>query len=702
MLLQLGDQLIRNESIAVAELIKNSYDADAKYCKVSLRNIDNKTKGEIRITDDGIGMTPEVIEKVWLEPGADFKDQIIKGNQTQFTFAVTLPQRTPIGEKGIGRFGAHKLGDSIILVTKSRDSNEEVVINIDWKRFDQEIYLEDAHFEVASRAPERFKNGKTGTEIVISNIRKEWDAESYKELQRGLLSLISPFNESLDFQVLQRLSLEDKQKQATWTKSQFSIEDIKQKAMWKLDCVLAGERITKFMLEFNPLPNLDKLEKRVVGLDSLPSPKLTKRDGSKELPIDLNLHKIGPIKIQAYLFDLDQRILKLGFQDPKIFKDFMDLNGGVKVYKDNLRVYDYGEPGNDWLSLDKARINEPVRKIGNRNILAAVILDRKESKDLEEKTNREGFIEGKAYVAFKDAINCVVDLFARERNRDKERIRLLYEDNPSPQPATYEIDDLKDVIEGKLQNVDFEGKKEFAKEINTSLDRIKSQYLTSQRTLLKGAGAGLSLSVVMHEIDKRIKELIAIVKEDEIRIDHVKNSVQGISELVDNYSALVTSDRKRKVGIKTVIENAIFSSEFRFVAHKISLDKAFHGSPEQKISCRASMVVSMLINLFDNSIYWLNKYEIGEKKIFIDIKSYGNEEIGIIIADNGRGLGMDFEEAVQPFITSKVGGVGLGLYIVNEMMKNHGGKFVSRSYGEIGHIPEGFRQGAILELIFKI
>ncbi len=99
MLLQLGDQLIRNENIAITELIKNSYDADSTYCKVFLKNIDNKAKGSIEITDDGIGMTPEIVENVWLEPGADFKDQIIKGNQVQFAFAATIPKRTPIGER---------------------------------------------------------------------------------------------------------------------------------------------------------------------------------------------------------------------------------------------------------------------------------------------------------------------------------------------------------------------------------------------------------------------------------------------------------------------------------------------------------------------------------------------------------------------------------------------------------------------------
>ncbi len=66
--------------------------------------------------------------------------------------------------------------------------------------------------------------------------------------------------------------------------------------------------------------------------------------------------------------------------------------------------------------------------------------------------------------------------------------------------------------------------------------------------------------------------------------------------------------------------------------------------------------------------------------------------MGIIVADNGQGFEMDFEEAVQPFITSKVGGMGLGLFIVSEMMKNHGGKFVSRSYQETESHTRGIQE----------
>ena len=40
LLTMLGDQLIKNERIALVELIKNSYDADASWVKVTFKGFD--------------------------------------------------------------------------------------------------------------------------------------------------------------------------------------------------------------------------------------------------------------------------------------------------------------------------------------------------------------------------------------------------------------------------------------------------------------------------------------------------------------------------------------------------------------------------------------------------------------------------------------------------------------------------------------
>ena len=67
------------------------------------------------------------------------------------------------------------------------------------------------------------------------------------------------------------------------------------------------------------------------------------------------------------------------------FKGYLNNNSGIRVFRDGLRIYDYGEPENDWLGLDLRRVNQPTKRLSNNIILGAVYLKRSESSDLVEK-----------------------------------------------------------------------------------------------------------------------------------------------------------------------------------------------------------------------------------------------------------------------------------------------------------------------------
>ena len=96
----LGDELIRDPNIAIFELVKNSYDADATYSQVSMLHVSDPNTGRIVVEDDGTGMNWETITKVWMEPGTDFRLRQRESN------AARSPKygRLPMGEKGVGRF----------------------------------------------------------------------------------------------------------------------------------------------------------------------------------------------------------------------------------------------------------------------------------------------------------------------------------------------------------------------------------------------------------------------------------------------------------------------------------------------------------------------------------------------------------------------------------------------------------------------
>ena len=198
-MLQLGDQLIKNESIALLELVKNSYDADAKIVNIIMDNIENQDSGSITIEDDGFGMDFTTVTNVWMEPGSDYKEKIYLEK------IRTKLDRLPLGEKGIGRFGAHKLGYEVELVTRKKNK-PEVYVHIDWTKFQDSEYLKDVPVKIIERNAEIFKGDKYGTILIIKKLRSKWTRGDVREIYRTVNSMCSPFSGPSSFMVYLCLS----------------------------------------------------------------------------------------------------------------------------------------------------------------------------------------------------------------------------------------------------------------------------------------------------------------------------------------------------------------------------------------------------------------------------------------------------------------------------------------------------------------
>jgi hypothetical protein len=250
-ILQLGDQLIRSENIAILELIKNSYDACAKRVIIEMNNIEDPDFGNIIIEDDGSGMDYKIVKNEWLTPGTTFKKVQIESNNF-----ISPCNRIPIGEKGIGRFGAHKLGEEIELISK-KEGSKEVYLNINWQNFDNDKMLDSVPINIIERKPEVFKNGSSGTKIIINKLRNKWTRGNVRNLYRAINSLNSPFESQHSFRILFKIDHSD------WLEGLVSFTDIKEHALFSAEAVLDGKHITKFKYEFTPWSSLKKLRGRV-------------------------------------------------------------------------------------------------------------------------------------------------------------------------------------------------------------------------------------------------------------------------------------------------------------------------------------------------------------------------------------------------------------------------------------------------------
>lgn len=705
LLLQLGDKLIKNENIALLELIKNSYDADAKSVKVKMEKTTEKQKGRIDIIDDGCGMDMKIIEEAWLQPGSDFKEQLFIRQVRTSKY-----NRLPIGEKGIGRFGVHKLGNKIEMITRKEGSNE-IVVKIDWNEFAKNKFLKDAKFEVFERTPEYFLRNRTGTRIIITDLRNDWDRRMIRELYKSVFTLNSPFTKSGKFKVDIELD------EPSLIEGLPKWDDIQKLSLFHFKCTLEGSNIKTFLYEFTPWENMEGLNyRKVTETDDFIQNRdtLIARDRDnpkKEVIINLgknygeeNIPKtLGEITLEGYIFDRDKNVLELGNQAKvNLLSKYLDEQGGIRVYRDNIRINEYGEKGNDWLNLDSRRVNVPMKRVSNNLILGIIDLKSESSSALVEKTNREGFIENEAFKDFTAAMLYVIGLVETQRDIDKSLIRNKYSPKEKEEPVLSHLFQLRALINLKIKD------EKINKDISKHIDKIEEDYNQLQDILLTSAGAGLTLGIGLHEVEKVIKELnIAVSKEQ--APSKVTELIKHLDKLIKNYSDLLQQNESEEEDIKKLIKGALFNVEYRTEVHKVSIIKDYNKyQGNTKIKCSRRLLMGAVINIVDNSIYWLKRKQIQLKKIdtqflkkiYINLFDDKAGYLDLLIADNGNGFDLPISQITRPFISSKESGMGLGLHITKEVMKLQSGILYFPELGEYD-IPDEFKTGAVIVLKIK-
>lgn len=756
LLLQLGDQLIKDEGIALFELVKNSYDADATYSKVYLNDIDNKKIANITIKDNGSGMNYDLITNHWLQPGTDLKEKQIKEKKVS-----NLYKRSPLGEKGIGRFGVHKLGQNIVLYSKT-DFDKEVKIGIDWKDFEDSEYLDTVPINIkVNDNSEHFKNSiwsipKNEYETILNSIKVKEDVnffnslylldgdsyrltkeikqtdEIYKELKkklniynyhtsgtyikvfdiwenwsRGMLrstyravnAINSPFenNKASNFKVAVNTNKED------WLDKLQTTEDAVKNALFLVKGFIEKDLIS-FTYTFRPLEGMSKVTFRTIQKEIKLEEKIEIYDEVKKKLLkettsySMEDYNIGKVNFEFYIYDLGNEIKQFIENDFSGLKLFLKQNGGIRIYRDKIRVYDYGEPGNDWLKLDFKRVSNPTQKISNNQLLGAIYLDRNNSKTLIEKTNREGFIINEAYEKFAQSISQLVSEISLERGIDKGLIKYHYGPKNSQEPVMSSLNRLSSYIDNNIKDPTIK------ETIKTQLLEIEEEYATMTENLLSNASSGLTMTIALHEIEKAVAELIRRAEHNDLEND-IKQIVLGLHNTIITYSSLSKINKDEEVSLKDIIKKLQDVNFYRIALHDITfIDNTVNLKDDVIVKFPEKQLIATLSNILDNSIYWLEEKAEDElkrgnnfeKKIFIDITYDISKKPTIVVSDNGKGFGsMPTEIARRPHQTNKKYSMGLGLYIIDKTMEANNSKLIFPEKGDIGSIPDDISSAII-------
>lgn len=690
----LGDQLITDKIIAVIEILKNSYDADSESAEVCFWNMDKvgfndlpkDSQACIEIRDKGCGMTLDIIKNVWLRPATPEKyDKKLQKK------AVTPRGRIIQGEKGIGRFAIHKLGEKIEVYTKAK-GNDEVKLEMNFSDFDPEnsnifnqgnnhkLLEEVSNTWYVNRPPEEVIY-ESGTIIKIYNLREQWSNKDFENLYKNIQRLIPPVDKNAaflgvefkrDFNV--NMYIDDK---LFASEEVMTFEDVIDRAQYTMIGSVDDHGIMKFKYKSNiPYRVLDDsvnlLDKEALTAKgyNLQGVRRFVDGGGKYSP------KCGSFNYTFYAFDLktpDRTILN------SELKNFIKENF-VYVLRDGVRVYPYGEKGIDWLNLDKLRSTYKAGQFISYNDLTGFIyISQEDNPLLKDASNRQGIVNTQgAYDDFTALVTAVTEVFNAEIKIDKFKSEIQREKirSKTKHVLATVYDDLKDSLlrinDSKTLNLANKFVDAYSKYLDVVDDRMK--------TVEDLAGLGMAVEKSSHETLRLLLLMRKNIKEAMVRLQNHRYTeediLQILSELDENI-ALVYDDMQMiqplfKIQRKAIKNVSILDSVKKVIKYyRFEIDNKIETNVDKIqsdffVTTNVGLILQVIINLVDNAIFWLNESGKRDKKLYFAINAV---EKTMIIADNGDGIREDIIPIIfNEFVSMKSNGRGLGLYIVRELL----------------------------------
>lgn len=693
LLTMLGEQLIKNEKIALVELIKNSYDADAGSVEVCFENFkENMSADEnssIVIKDDGYGMTPRDIKDSWMNPATPRKYIEKKKGKRR-----TPKGRTVQGEKGIGRFAMLKLGKTITITTRTRNSEFESVLEYDFAKFDddfiseygeeKELFLDQIEIDYSESTPPCTVKTSQGTVIEIRNLTKEaWSESIIGELSKDIISLTDPISRiteretSDDFRIFVSCDGEPKPVEDDNTENLRRL--IEDKSVLKIQGQFDSEKesfIYKMEGDDNSEKAINLIDSKIRGLWIW-----KQRFGSKKGEQNRK-YECGDFKFHFYIFDFSRGISgkhELSQKEKDMLKEYR-----IYLYRDGVRVYPYGSPDDDWLEIDVARgTGRAGHFFSNDQIVGWVDISQEKNPYLRDKTNREGLIEkGNAVRDFMSLIPVFlsyVKQYPYSRYQKKKEDRNLAEILRNKVVPNHLA-----TLKTKLTDKGYKPEAQEIAKIEKEYKREKD-YLVQRAEITEDlAGVGLSVEMTSHDIMLMMGRANDIARElakasmgsgdNKIRrkVDMLIGVLTQITESMRDVQSLFKSAKRRKKNLRVepVLDKIYELYKSLLEKRDIKYDKSVSSGSPLVANTTDGVVMQVLINLFDNASYWLDTVDNKAKEIYVTVDGNRGE---LIFSDNGPGIEKEDSPYIfDPFYSGKgQEGRGLGLYIARQLLERH-------------------------------
>ena len=548
---ELGERLVKKPEVAVLELIKNAYDADATTCTIKATN-----NAVITVSDDGHGMTLSQFKTSWMSVGTRSKERELES--VRFGRSIT-------GEKGIGRFAVRCIGRKLKLTSVANDPDQKsrtrLVVIFDWPLVDKTENLNKV--SVPYRLETAGDNTSLGTSLEISDLRIGPDDITWRQVRTGSISVVSPLQ--------------------TLFQSAQNSGRLPPKASRKIDPgfelkILSGEEeesggdvaaeiLSSFVLRAVVKSTSNRISIRIF--------ERGERDPFLKI-VDTYKNKVGPLQADLRFFPRRPGTFNDVSVDGRRAYGWIKENSGVAVFDRNFRVLPYGTKGDDWLQLqaDAARNRrDPRSAIAEKHfkmtpqesaapsenwmlripqsvqLVGLVQVRGQRSTDLEvpgliASADRDGFVENKAYEQLFQIVRgaaemiAVADRMIQRRSDEEKRALSLQQSREETKAAIDEVEQSDDIPSPQKQRIVamlVESQNQIDRQETSAVERTSQLEIMS----LLGVVAGYmthEFGVAMNDLKGAETELRELVRKDN-KFKELASGFKARIQRLDEFSA---------------------------------------------------------------------------------------------------------------------------------------------------------------------
>lgn len=624
LLRELGERLVGRPHMALAELIKNAYDADARVVELVVE------RDRIVVTDDGHGMSYADFVSRWMRVGTAQKQRD--------RFSPEL-QRALTGSKGVGRLSAQLLASELTIQSvalkdpakpghrrrhraKALDLHQEIEAFVDWEDAIEADKLTDAAAEIVRRkARTRFAGDSAcGTRIELRGLRTRWDAPRFRSLARELWSLQPPFDVPKDDEAAFRIEIVSEHSNVVdHFREQMGalLELWEARVLATLRPVRAGDDGLDRLQEASD----EKAEDASSPEGELPAERPADANESGGIPrvLEIEVHfRDGSLSRTSFL--VDHCLLGSLTYEIRVFesleghlpggirvgeaREYLREYGGVHIYDGRFRLPYYGDPQNDWLRIesDHARRMSESRLLPRAMQVSRAMLDLPrrhqlfgsvhvstsretdtaaernvpETEALAIQITRDRLAPNAAYHQLQRLVRAGMDLFTNERRRRRvEYAREKLLNLPPPQTTAEHLVSLVREIADDIPD-------DAARDLRTLTRQVTQQIVQLQEaarshTALLGAlaTAGMTSLAYEHELSKQMESLRVQAQElEKLAADAPGPLSERLRSIAESLNDWRTRAQRIRAVFTPLLDEEARTSKGRFRARKLLEDVA--------------------------------------------------------------------------------------------------------------------------------